>query len=297
MTASYHPSPLRAVIVAIGISIAILALTVFFDYKEQAIRNKVFFEHHSKRLADFKSDNLGEGLKVVGVGTSLLRASTYYDKDMNAYAWQRLNIQLEYLRISEPGGGNLDWQPLMQKIIQADPDVILIENYYLFYRRNLNKSYYSRSQRYFKDKKIHKRWQVTLAEMSEKIDLYEQIKTKKKAVTEEKLIKQRKSKNKTMIFGLRPGYKEIFEICQKKNISIIVLDMPINSKARIVWGEERLQYINNKLAKLEADGLIQRLAGPDNLDDGDFAELKHMLPSGREKYSLWLIESLQEIMQ
>lgn len=296
MTPGYHPPPLRAVIVAIAISIAILALTVFFDYKEQTLRNKLFFEHHSKRLEDFKSDNLGGGLKVVGVGTSLFRASTYYDKDMNAYAWQRLNIPLEYLRISEPGGGNLDWQPLMQKIIQADPDVILIENYYLFYRRNLNRSYYSRSQRYFKDKRIHKRWQVTLAEMSEKIDLYEQIKAKKKEVTKEKLIKKRKSKDKTFIFGLRPGYKEIFEICQKKNISIIVLDMPIHSKARIAFGEERLQYINNKLTELETEGLIKRLAGPYNLNNNDFADLRHMTQSGREKYSSWLIKNLHEMV-
>ena len=185
----------------------------------------------------------------------------------------------------------------------------MFEDKYLFYRRSLYQKLASQVLSYYNVISYRitsfQLWKYAGLKISDGIDIYEnndqidQIdehwgKQKK----EERLRRVRTDLDNSLVFGLRPGCREIFETCRKHGITVIVLDIPINSLAkRIIRGEKRLRYMNDKLAELEREGLIKRINGPDNLSEDDFIDLRHMNKSGREKYSRWLVKKLQELRQ
>ena len=96
----YYTSPLRAVVAALGIVAFIMTLFTIAFLLRTAAYGEDFFKYHCKRLAAFSSSVYTERrqpLRVIGVGTSLLRFATYYDKEMAAYAGT-LGLPLSYLR-------------------------------------------------------------------------------------------------------------------------------------------------------------------------------------------------------
>lgn len=298
----YHPPPLRAVVAALAIaSLVMMSFVGAFFWEDWAnSKSRFFFDYHCKRLAAFNStDNAGERrrLKVVAVGTSILGRATYYDSEMDAYAGS-LGLPLSYLRITEPHGGTLDWRPLFDQIIASGPNVILIENYYLFYSWNAYNGLLTQLQNYFKTQVNRtcrlKSWGIDYAEVSDSLRGYEEARPTKQPIAE-KNTTRRIVMGEMQAFGLRPGYREILEVCHQRGIAIVVLDMPL--APAVTKGEENLRIMNDTLAELEGEGLLKRLNGPEDISQGDFFDLMHMNDSGQRKYSGWLVKRLQEMQK
>jgi hypothetical protein len=121
---------------ALVILLGVTSLAPFLRYRSE--QDRAFFNDCATRI-----DALGQGsgatgakapIRIIGIGSSLLYRATYNQREMSEFAQIEGFAQLDFLRLTRGGAELLQFAPLMDRIIAARPDILLIQADLLTYR-------------------------------------------------------------------------------------------------------------------------------------------------------------------
>jgi hypothetical protein len=236
--------------------------------------------------------------RMVGVGTSLLQCATLRDEGLEALA-SELGLPLVYVDTSLPAGGMLDWRGMLEEILETRPDVILLEDSHLFYRMRVRQRLWSRYLglcRRMVRQAVTQPADIELppapavaVEREERVDLVAVPRT----VEEGELRLRRRFYNDSLIFGLRPGSREILRRAAAQGTRALVFEVPVHERAMATVPWDHGPRIREELRRLEAEGLLaEGLRCPLTFEEEDFVDLYHLGPGGRERVSRWLLAEL-----
>ncbi len=130
------PPPLY-VWAAAALAFAAIFLPSFIAFMDFRSNERPFIEASKRRIESFSGKASGDGMRAVAIGSSLFRRAILYDGKMEALAAARGLNGLEFLRLTRPDCELRDYAPLIDGLLSARPDVIIIESDTLFHiRRN-----------------------------------------------------------------------------------------------------------------------------------------------------------------
>ncbi len=221
-------------------------------------------------------------LRIVGIGTSLLNSGTFQDREMEVFASKQLGLSVRYVRCARFAQISREWKSLMAAVHKVHPSAVLVEDTFLFHkpvRFPWLRVHYYRYRTFWK-----KRIKAQLVKSDQERSQF----------TERDLIRAREFWSQFFQIGLRPGSEEIFETFRTSGIPVYVLQMPIHEEGLLTRSPEDWAAMDKALRDLEADGLVTILRCPLIFEREDYTDLRHLSPSGRAKYSQWLLQAIAE---
>ena len=288
-------------LVALAVAVASIGLLALSALRERRVLQKAHWGHDIARIRELRSSHSDERLgplRVVGLGASQLGRATYVDARMDAVAQQE-GVQFRYVQIARVGGRFDDWAPLMARVREARPDIVVIEDRLLFWQhapddlalvgehcedmlrriRNGHSPVVSVRQAagmargFARDRRVQYR-EITPSELQE----------------------VRKIRLRRLGASLREGGKESLEALRSDGVVVILLSMPVDALVRRGPDAASLyRELDSQIDSLVDAGLVVRLDCPLAFKRSDFRDLRHMMPQGRDRYSRWLIHELDRM--
>jgi hypothetical protein len=291
------PPPLRVALVAVVAAAAIMAMLAWSACRERRLMQQANWAHDTARLAKLKAEaatNQPGPLRLVGIGTSLLGAATYYDDRMVLTAGQA-GVSLRYVQLARAGTFE-DWGPLVAQVCKAHPDIVVIEDRLLFWPEpGCDLTMIRQHSQDMLERILHGHDpRRKAAQEAVRARMFERgLRMKFKKLTLAELQQARAARAVRFGGGLRPGGREALEAFRAGGIRVIILPMPVSRLVEadpdVVLQHKRLDA---ELARLAADGLVARLDCPLAFESNEFRDLRHMMPQGQDRYSRWLIGEL-----
>lgn len=248
------------------------------------------FEFSQQRLEAFpQKDSIP---RVIALGTSRARCATYIDKEMENFFSSYHPAAMHFLRITRSGGFFAEFEPLLPKLLDTFPDVILIEPSILLYQ-------WENSQELYPRKVLKEKIRCFLCgdPFAQKLYWEEQISEIKNENKTEALFKDYlKIRKKTqewvpISFSL---VHQFLEEARNRGIRVILLDIPAckivedQLKEEEALKRERMAYLQKTY-----DLKIWRFEQNESLDY--YSDFSHFNKKGQREFSLWLCDHLYEL--
>ncbi len=288
-----HP-PLRAMPLATGLALLVLVVTAIFYGQQFQAEQVALAAEYRQRLATLTAppepgEQENPRLGIVGIGSSLLQQDTYPDSAMESFAARSSGLSIRYVRMARSGRNTWAWQSLMEHARVADCDLVLVEDTFLFYRPKWLRNHY-RSFRAFCT------WHMAEYLGFDHLRAPPDGPATPRRMTFKTRERIRGFWSRYFEFGLRPGSRQLFANFRQAGIQVVVLVMPLHDEGKLTRDPQDWLTMEQVLGDLEADGLVRVLRCPLVFDRSDYSDLRHLMPSGREKYCVWLLRTIAELV-
>jgi hypothetical protein len=297
-----RPPPLRAMVIAVSIVLCGLSfLTVsYFLYFRSVERG--FRKYNQRRLHSLhESKEIGgrEILRVVGLGSSLIRAATFYDKEMDSFSHQ-VSMPVRYVRMARPGGGPGDWRLVMRDIRKGKPDILVMQSESLFTEPRLMLLHWRGFTKHV----------TRLFSGSRKELLGCSVKKVRTYITWYETYIRRRNRRKSFRqkVRLRQGWvtpmwdfrisfelKSVLELFRKDGIKIVIIEIPIHKSQRKWRYRGHRKTVQAFLDALKEEGLATVLRCSLKFKHNEFDDDNHMVPVARARYCKWLLKKLARL--
>lgn len=291
MNRSNKSAPLMVWAMTLGFVILMAAGTLYLYFQ-----TKPFIEFNSDRLAAFKDV---KGKKVAGIGSSLMYNATYFDDFMSDFCLKNGYESIRFLRIVRYGSSIEDFFQLLNPILDASPDVILIESNLLFFNRGERRlpsaaadfkkflkfliRYPERINDFQRGERGNLELMMELPFQSPKQDTVERL--------------QRAAKLKKMQVRNPDELKELsvfFSMCKERQIKVVIVEIPGFLENGMAEWSLKKQKIASLCQALETEYGTEYLTFPYQFGLEYYRDFAHFNQKGRESYSRWLVKCLSE---
>ena len=298
-----RPPPLRAVLVALSVGLAALALLAASYWKWHCDTERFYHQYDIDRLRALRDRGGTDGphvLRVVALGSSLLRAATFFDSAMDDFS-RELGIPIRYVRMAKPGGGLRARHLMLHDVRTARPDLLLIEPISLFFK---------------KDPVIHHRRRLTLhpsrilhrprnslwgrrrRNVLGMIRWYEgrvrprnRQKTSRHWATDDGRLQPNAPG-----FRLSPQCRRELAFLKKDGVVVVIADIPIHASQEAETDPGCNRDLAAALTATRDEGLVRLMSCPVRFNHSDYDDDHHMVHAARKRYCRWLLGELAGMM-
>ncbi|MBL7961593.1 hypothetical protein JNL27_15270 [bacterium] len=280
-----------------GMTLVFVCLTFIVSFKLYS-DSKTFVDYNVERLDTFRTV---KGKKVIGIGSSLLHNATFFDQFMSDFGEDIGYDSIRFLRIVRYGSAIEDFIPLMTPMLDASPDMIIIESNILFLLGGE-----VRRPKIWKDIAKFIRFAIkhpTRIPVFERagrgnLELNMELPfhlsqhdtlTRVKRVMKMKAFKVRSSDFPKEVIDFFSGSTE-------RKIKIIIIDVPYVILEEVIQETSLIQQKTTYLrSQLQVKYGIEYLVYPDSLGLEYYVDFSHLNQKGRERYSYWLLSCLSKL--
>lgn len=273
-----------AVAVFIGLSLP----SVFAFRKFQA--EEPFTNNSVRRLESFSGRDKGkENMRVIAIGSSIMKRAVMFDWKMEDFSGRNGLGGLQFLRLTRPNCQTADILPFFGKILDARPDVILIESDSVFYQRRED-DFFKEYPDFLRDMilKSLKARKPVIPKKGYALDIESDLPIK---YTDDMLkaalffIRNRS----LMDFGeIEPFFKE----AAARGVRVVLVDIPRAPEFERLAAIDRAETAG-LLEKLSQGYGVRLIGFPVKLGAEYYWDQTHLKEEGRLKFSLWLVQTLK----
>lgn len=289
--ANAPPAPPLRVWAATASVCLITGLVFFLMFRNYlAGVKKEFVTSGPERIGAFSQSGPG-AQRVIALGTSLMYFDTFFDGKMDAFARSRGYERLRFLRIARARGSFEYFSPLLESILAARPDVLIIEHDLLFYRwaadgQDLPGFIKERIKSFFgiPFKPNH------LILLDGNLEPGTPVMDPAGFADPEKFIAMR-----PLATGWDGEVEDFLDRARGRGITVVLLKMPRAPLAERVLAPEAYRgVIEARMKRYRALG-ARELVFPEELDLSHYLDYSHLNEKGREIFSRWLVVRLEEL--
>ena len=289
---SAPPLAVWLIVAALMAAIFLLSLTPYNRYR---VAERAFYEASLRRLASFSvRENDGKKpLRVIAIGSSAMGKAVFMDKDMEALAGKHGLDGLEFMRLTIPAGGIMDFMPLLNGIYSAAPDVILVESDSALYERHRVRNAFVRKYTEFlkamlMDSLKAGRFVSPEPEEPHTEEEFERPLVERGAPSLDSLILLW---NERSLIGIEES-GPFFSEAAKRRVRVVLVNIPRHPEfERRVGGPE--PEANDLRKRLEKDYSVESIGFPREIGESSYSDFVHLNGEGRLEFSLWLVEELK----
>jgi hypothetical protein len=287
------PLAVWLIVAALSAALFLLSLTAFSRY---SVSDRAYYEASVSRLASFRVRENGgkKPLRVIAIGSSGMGKAVFIDKDMEALARKQGLDGLEFMRLTCPACGIMDFMPLLNGICGAAPDVILVESYSALYDRHRVRNAFARKYTDFLRATLMgslKAERFVFPEL-EKPHTEEEFERPlldgRTAPSLDALILHWKEKSPIGIEESGPFFSE----AAKRGIRVVLVGIPRHPEFERRAGGPGPETIELR-RRLEEDYGVESISFPREIGARSYSDFVHLNEEGRLEFSLWLIEELK----
>ncbi len=295
-TPSLCAPPLKSQLAAIAIVAVVFGTgaLLYLDYEFRI--DRAFDDRDRRLLAELAVDN--SRIRIVGIGTSLLQQATLRGDELSMLG-EEMNRTVRYARLCRPAGRTPGRPDLMAEVAEANPDVVILEKTYLYYR--LKRAW--RARRYLKLCRTLVRQAVS---PTERVQLPPDPHTflrnwnrdlqQGRTVDEDIFANRRHLWSEFMTFGLRPGSIEFFRDLADHQTIIVVVELPEREGVPSAHSDGERTEMEASLRRFAEEGPLTLLNCPLEFDDGHFLDHAHLNPKGQKRFSRWLFDEVTRLV-
>lgn len=285
--------PLKAQIIALAIVVGLFGSGAWLYVDYELSIEEAFDHRDEERLGQLRSD--GKRLRVVGIGTSLLRRATVRGDQLGGLG-EGLESVVDYARLCRPAGGLLSWRPAMAQVAEAEPDVVVFESLYLFYRlkagRLLRERYFRLCRSLFR--------QIVLPSEALQwppaprvfLDRWQQDRNKRRDFGPQRVALRQRFWSQVMASGLRPGAFDVMRELKARNVRVVVVEVPMKAETLATYPDDERASMGRELGRLHDSGLVSLYDCPLGFAERHFLDSAHLNPRGQRRFSRWLFSEI-----
>ena len=268
-----------------------------------------------QRLEGFKAATVRSAPKIVAIGTSLTWSGLFKDKDMENLAARR-GIRLSFLRFTYNGGQPEDFTALFPMIIDAHPDLVVIEAN-LFGLNLHGQSRFTETLNRHRTALCYlvKRSVLQIPFAEKMLGSWTAIKSDRKfedihgniedidlvpGLFEPKTIDAYRREAADFqvreFMGCR-RFADLFSEAAAAGIGIVFLDIPRAAPAQAVLSDEFKSRYNALMARYEHTEGMAYWRFPSRLPDRDYYDFAHLNAEGRAAYSQWFVSQIPSMLK
>jgi hypothetical protein len=275
-----------------GLTLAILCIVSAVTLYLYA-NAKPFTEFNKERLNTYKNT---KGKKIIGLGSSLLHNATFFDRFMSDFGDKKGYDSIRFLRIIRYGGTIEDFIPLLNSILDASPEIVVIEsNMLLLLGGGRREPDLWNDTKHFLKFLLQHPMRINDFQRGGRGNLELNMKLQAKNSRLDSIALAKRVKRMKTYYVRNSGFpSEVDEFLiksKKRKIRVVIVDVPAYSKV-----EEMIEgwpFIKQKMADLLTEVQqkygVEYLKFPDPLGLEYYADFAHFNQAGRERYSLWLL--------
>jgi len=282
--------PLYVWLVAIALSLSIIAGADFI-FGEPSLKYL-----NANRLNVIPTGK--ESRRIVIIGSSSTRLAIYFDTLLSSIATSNRLENYSFNRFVLGGPHPSSFYPLYEKILETEPDIVMIQNLMLFYDKVIINPNYDSHKKYFKQwignligiEPFNKNYYFNRKQAgfmrSHKIL---EVQNKKQTPAEEKRFKKKKAELIIRRVEELPKELEKFLVeARAKGIKVISHDIPIAPRIRsaLPLTEEQRQLLQDQYHEKYG---VTFWEFPFELQMKDYMDFVHVVPEVQKKYSTWLV--------
>ncbi len=302
--------PLRVWVAVLVLTVALAALvaTTFTDATPPYKRRYLQYEETRLRSFAEKTAPEGHGKKVMALGSSLLACATFFDRDMDAFSLRSGQAQFNFLRITRPSMSFDQLPPLLDGILAAKPDILVIERNMVFYRPDpfilaadsysqfvktrIKETFFLMVHEYFKPELRGQTKPPNVLDSDAELD---KMPFKKGPFELQRFTEERKTIIGPENFLNRNLVEAFLARASKCGIRIVLLDVPRSPEANALIPDSDKTLISSYADTYKKLYGVLSLNCPLNLGLEYYRDYSHLNSRGRVLYSQWLITRLGEI--
>lgn len=250
--------------------------------------------------------------RVVVVGTSLSMSALFFDEDMEQFARDNGLPGVQFIRFTKLDASLEDYAPLLAKILDAAPDIVLFESR-LFLLTHQFKEWEKKTMRFFAQedgKDARKKLKRFFEERFGAKRPQQKKENPNVAVSEKKIldsIRRRQTQNdldnfqnamedKMIVreFSVPAAYAAFFEELRKRGIIGALLDTPASEHETTLFAHEKMLELTRHYQEACA---IHALAYPGKLGLEYYKDFRHMNERGRDAFSRWFLAEIPLVMK
>lgn len=285
--------PLRTQIIAIAVVVGLFGVGAWSYVDYELSIEKVFDQRDENRLGRLASQH--DGLQVVGIGTSMLRHATVRGDQVGELG-EELESTVRYARLCRPAGGLMDWTSAVARVENAEPDVVVFESTYLFYRLRtgsiLQKRYFRLCRSLFRQLVLPSESVQGPPAPSVFLDRWQRDRQTRRDLGEQRNVLRRQFWSQLMVFGLRPGAQELFRQLKARDIHIVVVEIPMKAATLATYPDGDRASMTRELEELRDAGVLSLYRCPLEFTDYHFLDETHLNPKGQRRFSRWLFSEI-----
>lgn len=276
--------------------VAGLLITTFVLYKlfvaehveNLPLAGSEFYAVNSERLQKFTDAKQGLAqLSVVSIGTSLTHFATHSGYEAGAAFSSKEVVSL--LNISRASARFVDFEPLLEQILDAHPDILLVHSdLFLFERREgamvtrTSIKNWLRSMTWLKVNAIEREWRN-----QERRDCQDRgaVNTEEKISYLEELYSEQVS--------LPPSFIRLASRAREKGVRVVVISLARHYSLRRDHSRAFHTRQTALRVALEPFDGIPLWVSPDSWGSEYYCDFSHLNDNGRDKFMGWLLPRLQ----
>jgi hypothetical protein len=240
--------------------------------------------------------------KIVAVGTSLLACATYFDDHMDEFSWNSGTGRVRFLRITRPSVSINQLAPLLENILDARPDILILERNILFYHYYPSVGDLAARHSDFLRRKIkgiaamYTGPQETLNDMPvgilDRDEDLERVPFRRGALEWKEYKEVRTRFTGPGRYVDRKITEDFIDIAHKQNIKVILVDFPRTADADTLILKSDRQLIDSYTDLYKRLYGVRYLHFPEELPLEYFRDYSHLNFKGRELFSAWLLTEI-----
>lgn len=282
---------LPGLVIAAAAFVALFILTVHL-YRVFKADERRFVESASERLSSLPArDPASAHLRVVATGSSLIRRATFFDDKMSDFAARNRGARMEFVRVARSNGDITDLAPFFREVLDASPDVVLMEHESVFYTRR--KKGFRNEYPPFLKALIKNLMKMRLVVPKEKANLLDASNDPLDPIRPERARRMLNDavlsyRNRAMadFDEIEPFFRE----AREKGIRVVLVDIRRSPALEAAIGVDRSETAA-ALERLGRDYGVELIEPPGYAQEY-YWDYAHLNEAGRELFSLWLVEAL-----
>lgn len=283
-----HPPPLMTQIAALAIVALVFGTGAWLYFDYEARIERVMDERDLSLLADLAADD--RRIRVVGIGTSLLRKATPRGDQFSALG-EEMNGAVHYARMCRPAGRAHGRSDLLSAVADARPHIVVFEKTYLFNRPRRSNAV----RRYLNLCRSLVRQAISPAEIMQLppdpetfLRRWNRDRQHRPDLGDTDMTSRGELWSEYMAFGLRPGFREFFGELEDQSTIVVVVEPPPQAGTPSPLSDAEHAELEASLRLLVEEGFVTLLRCPLRFDDEHFQDQVHLNPEGQKRFSGWL---------
>jgi hypothetical protein len=265
---------------------------LFIGYESRVER--AFDDRDRGLLAELAEDN--NRIRIVGIGTSLLRNATLRGDQLSALG-EKINSAVHFARLCRPAGRTPELPDLLAAVTEANPHVVVFEKTYLFNlpRTTLPVHRYVRLCRSLVRQAILPAESVQLPPDPQTFLQRwnrDQLQMQRQNVDEDFFALRQEFWSKYMTFGLRPGIRGSFRDLADQQTMIVVVELPVQEGIPSPHPDDEQVQMEATLGRLVEEGTLTVVRCPLEFNQTHFLDSIHLNSKGQKRFSRWFFGEL-----
>lgn len=286
--------PLRSMLAALAIVGLVFGTGAWLYIGYESRIERAFDDRDRGLLAELAEDI--NRIRIVGIGTSLLRNATLRGDQLTALG-EKVDGAVHFARLCRPGGRTPERPDFLVAVAGAKPRVVVFEKTYLFNRprKTLPVHRYLRLCRGLIRQAILPTESVQLPPDPQTFLRRwnrDQLQLQRQNVDGDFLAQRKEFWSEYMTFGLRPGIRGSFRDLADQQTMIIVVDLPVQEGIPSPHPDEEQAQMEATLGHLVEEGTLTVMRCPLEFNQTHFLDSVHLNSKGQERFSRWFFGEL-----